>query len=207
MEDQSISDSRPLDLALSQAFRTGNFWLLFSCWVAFAVCVSLTLTHFVPYATDIGISTIKAAGLLSLASGFAIVSRLITGRVSDKVGRKIPTIISTTMLSGSLLWLIWSHEIWMIYIFAIGFGISWGAIGVTTIAWATEAFQGRNLGTIIGALEMGYAMGSAIGPAVGGAVFDANNNYNVAFAIAAGSILLIAVLTVLIGRETKQYRH
>jgi len=123
------------------------------------------------------------------------------------VGRKVPTIISTTLLSGSILWLIWAHEIWMIYIFAIAFGISWGAIGVTTIAWATEAFQGRNLGTIIGALEMGYAIGSAIGPAVGGAVFDANNNYNTAFAIAASSILLIAVLTVLIGQETKKYRH
>lgn len=190
-------------LLLSQAFRTGNFWLIFICWLAFAVCIGIILTHFVPYATDNGISTMKAASILSLAAVCAIISRLIVGRASDIFGRKVPTIISTALLSGSLLWLIWSHEMWMIYIFAIAYGISWGAIGVTTIAWATDEFHGRNLGTIIGALETGYALGSAIGPAVGGAIFDANNNYNAAFAIAAGAMLLTTMLTVLIGQETK----
>jgi MFS family permease len=201
-ENQSNSNSQSPGLLLSQAFRTGNFWLIFICWLTFAICIALILTHFVPYVTDMGISTMEAASILSLSAVCAIISRLLIGRASDIIGRKVPTIIFIVWKAGSLLWLIWSHEMWMIYVFAVAFGFSWGAIGVTTLAWATDVFHGRNLGITIGALEIGYALGSAIGPAVGGAVFDANNNYYAAFAIGAGAMLLTAVLTVLIGRET-----
>ena len=72
-------------LSLLQALRTRNFWLILAIWLLFGLCISLILTHVVPYATDIGVSIIEAATILSVISGFSILSRILVGRISDYV--------------------------------------------------------------------------------------------------------------------------
>ena len=51
----------------------------------FAVCLQLTTTHLVPHAIDSGLSSMKAALILSLAGGFSVFSRMASGMISDLV--------------------------------------------------------------------------------------------------------------------------
>ena len=154
------------------------------------------------YATDAGISTIEASTVVGIMGGANILGRLLMGPVSDNVGRKIPGVFCAVLSAGALMWLIWAHDLWMFYMFAVVFGFSWGGIGVTLASLVGDIFSGRSLGTIMGVLEIGFAMGSAIGPAVGGFVFDVTGNYILAFATAAAIMLIAGVLIAFTRRET-----
>ncbi len=194
--------SMPLsDFSLSQAFRTRSFWLILVIWLLLSVSVNLVLTHVIPYATDMGISTMEAATVVAVIGGFNIISRLLVGRVSDSIGRKVPGIICALLQAGALVGLIWVQELWMFYLFAIAAGFSWGGFGVVTNTLVADVFGGRNLGVIMGALDIGYAIGAAIGPAMGGVIFDVTNSYTIAFVIGAAAMLIVALLVPLTRRE------
>jgi len=182
-------------LSLPQAFRTRDFWILLSLWLFPAFCINMVLTHVIPYATDMGISTMKAATVISVMGGVSIPSRVLTGRVSDTVGRKVPCIAGALLMCGALLGLIWARELWMFYLIAVAFGIAWGGIGTTVVAMSIDVFGGRSIGIIMGILDMAYSAGAAIGPLIGGLVYDVNHSYTVSFLI--GAALMMGVILLL----------
>ena len=186
-------DAQQSGLSTGQAFRTKNFWLMLTVWLSFAVCLSLIMTHVIPYATDLGISPIKASAILSIIGGCQIIARLSVGRISDIVGRKIPGVVCALICIGALIWLIQAHELWMFYLFAIIFGTAYGGIGVVNLALVSDIFGRRNLGTIMGFLEVGFSTGSAIGALLGGYIFDVTGSYLIAFVIGAASLLILAL--------------
>ena len=133
---------------------------------------------------------------------FHIITRLSAGRISDSIGRKIPAITCVVIGAIALVWLIWSHNLWMLYLFAALFGIAWGGIGVTTIAMVSDIFGESHLSKIMGTIEVGFAVGSASGSALGGVVFDATGSYAIAFLTGAVVMLLLAFLIYFTRRET-----
>ena len=194
-------NSQPAGLSLGQALGTRSFWLLVSAFLLWAFCLGLIMTHVVPYATDLGISMIEASTVLSLIGGFQIVARLLVGRTSDIIGRKVPGVICALLGMGALIWLIWSHNLWMFYLFAVIFGLFYGGLGVVNLTLASDSFGGRNLGVIMGVMNAGYSVGLAIGSALGGFIFDVTNSYVVAFEIGAVAMLGTGLLIVFVRRE------
>ena len=194
-------DAQLIGFSFRQALRTRQFWFVFGTWLSFATCLSLIMTHVVPYVTDTGISLEKAATVISLIGAFQIISRLAVGRISDIAGRKIPGVACTLIGLCALICLIWSRELWMFYTFAVIFGIAYGGIGVINLSLAGDIFGRRNLGTIMGTLEVAFSAGSAIGSFLGGYIFDITESYVMAFAIGAATILVLALLYIAITRE------
>ena len=181
-------------LSLQQASKTKSFWFMLSNWLLFGTSVGLILTHIVPHATDIGIPTMQASTIISVTASFQILSRVLVGRISDRTGRKVPGIICTVLGTGALIWLTRSQKLWMFYLFATVFGLSWGGIAIVNLTLVSEVFGGRSLGVIMGTLEVGFSIGLAIGAALGGFVFDATSNYAIAFSIGAVTMLTMAIL-------------
>ena len=167
------------------------------------MCLHLVLTHIVPHATDIGISATDAAVVLGLVGLASIPGRLIMGVVSDRIGRKASAVISALLQAGALLWLAWSQELWMFYLFAIVYGFNYGGFDPPTLALVSETFGTLSLGAIMGTLGFGFALGAAIGPAVGGLIFDVSGSYFTAFLIGALAMLIAALLVTLTKRETR----
>jgi len=193
--------SYPTGLSLPQVLRTRSFWLLWTVMLLFAVFINLIITHVVPYATDVGITMIEASTILSVAAGFHIVFRLLLGRVSDNIGRMLPGMVSALIGAGALIWLIGSHNLWMFYLFAIIFGLSWGGVAVTVITLPSDIFGRRSIGVIMGTLEVGFSIGSAIGATLGGFIFDVTSSYTMAFIIGAAVMLIMTLLLALTRRE------
>ncbi len=197
----SKENSQLIGFSLLQTFKTRSYWFIWAIWLFFSLCLTLVMTHVVPYATDSGILTMEAATILSVMGGFSIVSKLLTGRISDIIGRKVPGIICALLQAGALVGLIWARELWMFYLFAVVFGVSWGGLGIALTALPADIFGVRNLGSIMGTLEMAFAVGGAIGSAIGGFMFDVTGSYATAFAIGAATMLITALLVALTGRE------
>lgn len=156
IEEDSI---QPTGLSLFQAFRTRSFWLIMFIWLLFAFTLFLVFTHLVPHVTDIGFSTVEAATVLSLLGGSTIAGRVLMGILSDRVGRKVTVIISVLLQAGAILWLIWSQELWMLYLFALVYGFAHGGTGPVMAALIGDAFGLRNIGAILGVLDVGFGTG------------------------------------------------
>jgi len=189
------------NITLRQALETKAFWLILVTWSLWALCLSLIMTHVVPYATDQRISTIEASTILSIMSVFSILSRLIVGRTSDIIGRKLPSIVCALLGATAFIWLIWAENLWMFYVFAVIFGLSWGGSGVINFTLAGDNYNGRNLGAIMGVLNIGHSVGLAVGSAFGGFVFDVTSSYVAAFAAGAAALLTMVLVFTVGGRE------
>jgi MFS family permease len=195
--------NRPTGFSLLHAFKTKNFWYLGFSWLLSSLCVYMVYTHIIPHSTDMGIHTMKAATVLSLIGAMSIPGRLIVGRISDSIGRKVTAIICALFLAGAIIWLIFSKDLWMFYFFALVFGFFFGGLDASTTALVGDIFGLHNIGIIMGILSACWSLGAAIGPFIGGLVYDINNNYSMAFSINVAAMIMVTLLLALTKRETK----
>jgi MFS family permease len=195
------SSNQPVGFSLSQAFRTRTFWYLGFIWLLSPISIFMILTHIVPHVTDTGIPAMKAATILSVMGAMNVPGRLLVGRISDSVGRKAIAITCALSLAGVTIWLIYSKDLWMFYLFALVFGFSWGGLTTVTTAMIGDIFGQHSIGIIMGALSAGWFLGAAIGPFIGGFVYDVSNNYSVAFSMCVAAMVIATLLLVLIKQE------
>lgn len=195
---------QPAGLSLRQVLRTKSFWLMMLVWLLFSFSMLLIVTHIVPHATDIGITAVKAATILSLFGGMAIAGRVLLGTLSDKIGRKLMAVICALIQAGAMVWLAWAGELWMLYLFAAVFGFTNGGAISCITALIGDTFGLYKIGTILGVLEIAWGIGAATGPIVGGRIFDMNHNYFIAFLLAAVALVVAALMIALIRREMKE---
>ena len=192
------------DFSLLQTTKTRNFWLLFFVWLLYSFCLHLVLTHLVPHAIDLGISSMKAAAILTLLGGTSIPGRLLMGRVSDTIGRKQAAIVSALFMAGAMLLLTGGSSLWTLYVFAVIFGLSYGGIDPPVVALIGDIFGLRHIGVIMGVLVVGWSVGAAIGPALAGYIFDVSGNYDFAFLVCMAAMLIAAVLVLLVRGPGRQ---
>ncbi len=200
------NNNEPGEFSLLQAAKTRNFWLIFSLWFLGGSCVFTVMAHVVPYAIDLGITSLRAASILSLIGGIFILGALLIGRVSDSIGRKQACMICALLMAGAMLWLIGSSSLWMLYLFAIVFGFSYGGIYVPLTALIGDSFGTRHIGLIMGVIEIGWGVGGALGPALAGYLFDITGNYVLAFFLVGVIAMLLAAVAIIFLRTPKRQR-
>ena len=167
-----------------------QFWFLAFAWLFMSLSVHMVFVHVVPYAVDSGITPMDAALIVSLIGFSNIPGRMVTGRISDAVGRKPLVVGCCLMQCAVLFYLMHARELWMLYIFGIVFGFLWGGGGTMIAAMIGDTFGMRNLGSIMGMMTGAWALGAAIGPAIGGYIFDVSGAYLVAFGAGAAAYFL-----------------
>lgn len=194
-ESASLSDKQQKKkeaFPLLQTLRTRNFWAIVAIWVFYSFCFFTVMTHLVPYATDSGITPMDAASALGIIGLASVPSRILMGLISDKFGRKPAGLIGALLMAASMVWLIYSSNLWMLHVFAIAFGVAYGGLSPATSAVVGDIFGVRNIGVIFGLLEIGWLIGSAAGPTLAGYIFDTTGEYFLAFLIGIFSALAIS---------------
>ena len=74
--------------------------------------------------------------------------------------------------------------------YLLTFGIGYNGIAPVYASAVSDRFAGRNLGTILGLLDLGFGLGSALGPWWAGWMFDRYGNYDaVIVGVALGVVL------------------
>ncbi len=193
-------------LTMKETIRTKQFWIIFLVWLLQGTASYIVTTQIVPHATDLGISTISAATILSVFAIFNILGGLIAGTLSDIISRKAVSIICALIGAGAMFWLVWiPSNVGLFYIFAALFGIPFGGISILISAMAGDIFGLRSIGTIMGWIGIAWFAGAAVGPLIGGAIFDAYQSYVWAFLI--GAICMLAVIGLLAVLSNPRFVH
>jgi MFS family permease len=154
----------------------------------------MVMVHVVAYAVSRQLTHMEAAFVLSLIGFANIFGRLPAGRLSDRLGRKTIGVVSTSVQCIVLVCLIWAKSPWMFNLFAVLFGLMWGAIGTIITALVGDIFGTSRLGRIMGATSAMWAAGAALGPALGGLLYDISENYVTAFGFGAAALLIATLL-------------
>jgi MFS family permease len=200
---QSNTNTKSLPLAISsysfkEALITRQFWIIFTMFFCMGYCVLTATVHIVPHATDINIMPSVAAGILSAIGGSSIIGRVVLGGVGDRIGNRNAFIIGFILLAIPMVCLIFSLEIWMLYMLAIIFGIGYGGCVASESSLVAAIFGLKHMGIIFGLLSTAFAIGAAVGPSIAGYIFDITKSYQEAFIITAFVGIIGLLLTIIL---------
>jgi predicted MFS family arabinose efflux permease len=188
-------DESKSGISFQEALRNGQFRMV--CIITFLVecCLLTIMIHIVPHATDIGIEPIKAAGVLSTVGGVSMLGRISTGIAIDRIGIKKSLIMCLILLIGSFFWLQVAIEMWMLYLFAVVYGVAHGSFFTVISPMVAELFGIGSHGVLLGIVVFSGTAGGAIGPILGGYIFDITSSYQLVFMMLAGVSIVSLLLT------------
>jgi MFS family permease len=164
-------------LALRQALKSLQLWLICIAYFLLLICAFTVLLHIVPHAIDLGIPRSWATRVLATIGGLSIAGRFIMGFSSDRIGNKWALVICYGFMCVSLGWLLLADRLWMLLVFAVVYGFAHGGFFTLMSPLTAEFFGTVSHGTIFGMIIFASTIGGAIGPLLAGYVFDLTGSY------------------------------
>lgn len=180
---------------LSKVIRTYRYWLYFSTKALLVFAVYCVLIHQYQYAVDLGFSKMKAGSALGITGFMATLGKIVWGYVSDRIGREVTfTIIISCACAGILVLMSInnSSQLWLLYIYAVLYGIGYGSIVALLPTMLADVFGPKSIGATYGLSVLGSGIGGFAGPLFAAYLFDRTGSYQVAFSVC----LVLLALTI-----------
>ncbi len=172
--------------------------------VACCVAMSMPQVHIVAYCGDLGFGAARGAEMLSLMLGMGIVSRIVSGWISDHIGGLRTLLLGSVLQGIALLMFLFSDGLASLYVVSAMFGLFQGGIVPSYALIVRENFSPREAGTRVGTVLMCTLYGMALGGWMSGAIFDATGSYRAAFLNGtAWNLLNVAIVLFLISRTRR----
>lgn len=198
------------EIAASDASRPLGFGpttlqnLLCVAGVACCVAMAMPQVHIVAYCGDLGLGAARGAEMLALMLGLGIVSRLVSGWVSDHIGG-IRTLLLGSVLQGiALLMFLFSTGLVSLYVVSALFGLFQGGIVPAYALIVREFFSPKEAGARVGTVLMATLLGMALGGWLSGALYDLTGSYRAAFLNGiAWNVLNVSIMTTLLMRARR----
>ncbi len=181
-------------LTISQAVRTRSLWVLFAIFGLAYAGMMMVMYHLAAHAKDIGHPAMMGAALLSALSIGGIVGRFTGAVASDRMAKKILLALMLAVQVVTLVLLPSATSTWMLYAFAIVFGLCEGVWGPMIASLTGETFGLRYSAGIIGVVAVSYGIGGTIGPTFAGYIFSDTGSYSIAFYTGAAALALASIL-------------
>ena len=200
--DPSLSSAAPeRPLGLAPATLQG---LLCLAGVACCVAMSMPQVHIVAYCGDLGFGAARGAQMLALMLGLGVVSRLVSGWISDHIGGLRTLLLGSVLQGVALLLFFFNDALVSLYVISALFGLFQGGIVPSYALIVREHFSPAQAGTRVGTVLMATLFGMALGGWMSGAVFDATGSYRAAFGNGiAWNLLNVSIVLFLLWRARR----
>ncbi len=175
--------------------KSRQFWLLSASYFTLGVSSWSVVVHVVPYATDMGLPAVAAAGILTFYGIFNVIGRIGSGFIKEKVGNKLILVSGFIMVGISLLWLQFINDLLGFYACAALFGLGNGGPGMAFTTTVADLFGMRSHGAITAVANIGGLIGGAAGTVFMGMFYDIYGNYSIAF-WASSAFILVGIILV-----------
>jgi MFS family permease len=180
-----------------QALRTRAFWFISLGHGAALLVVSAVMVHMVIHVTErLGYSLHQAGVVVALLTVMQATGQFSGGWLGDRFSKR--RICAACMLghATALMVLALASAYWMVLLFAVVHGLSWGMRGPLMAAIRADYFGSASFGTITGVSSMIVMFGMILGPLVAGVLADRTGSYVPGFSVlaalaAAGSVAFV----------------
>jgi MFS family permease len=153
------------------------------CLAGVSCCVAMSMpqVHIVAYCGDLGFGAARGAEMLSLMLAMGVVSRLVSGWISDRIGGLRTLLLGSVLQGIALLLFLPSDGLVSLYVVSGLFGLFQGGIVPAYPLIVREYFPPEEAGARVGMVLMATLLGMALGGWLSGAVFDLTGSYRAAF--------------------------
>ncbi len=177
--ENSVNEEKETSgLLLSEARRTGYFWMVLIAFLFAASAMASISSNEISYLNDIGFSPAMAANMGAIGIGSLTVGKILLGSLCDRLGLKAGTMISSFLLMLSIIALyLTSFFPASIYIHVLCYciGGSMATVGVPlAVAWF---FGNQDYSRFLGILNAMTGLGLPIGTVLGGVLFTVTGSY------------------------------
>lgn len=203
----TVNSQPEIEIPLKKAVFSSKMILLLVIFSMYIFCVQLVMIHLVNHATDIGINSLQAAGLISTIGIVSIPGRLLIGSTSDRIGTQNALIFCILLCLVALIWLFFCNSIIKFYAFAVLFGFAYGAEVPLIPLLVGQNFGIRNMATLIGVILFVGNISGGMGPLIGGKIYDLTSQYSIAFAVAFVATMLALIMAVILKRKSKLHNN
>lgn len=170
-------------LTVSQSIRTKSFWFLWTTWALQGAAGIAMVTLSTAFGLAQGYSLRSAVILLTAFGAANGVSRLLSGFLSDLIGRN--KTMSATFFAAAIAYFVLPHTSHLPAMAALVavIGFAFGTLFGVSPALATDCFGMKHFGAIFGLVFTAYGfISGVVGPSLGGYVLDATgNNFRLVF--------------------------
>jgi predicted MFS family arabinose efflux permease len=183
--------------------QTPSFWFFLTFMFICGCGDFIVVTHLIPYVTDLGISPSTGGNMLAWFGFMSLVGILIAGPASDRVGCKIPIVLTFLLRVLAFLLILRYQSLVSFYVFSLTFGLTYFVTAPLTPILVSRLYGVSHVGYIAGCLTTLHHIGGGFWAYVGGWVFDQTGSYRLAFILSA-VISLIAAFCALLVSERRQ---
>jgi MFS family permease len=182
--------------------------LLIVAGVACCVAMAMPQVHIVAYCSDLGIGVTRGAQMLSVMLGMGIISRLVSGWISDHIGGLRTLLLGSVLQGLALLMFFFSDGATSLFVVSALFGLFQGGIVPSYALIVREHFTAKEAGSRVGTVLMATLLGMALGGWMSGAIFDATGSYRAAFLNGIGwNLLNVGIALFLLSRLRRQEKQ
>ncbi len=167
--------------SVASLLRMPQFWTIgISSSIAMGMMQTIIIT-IVPLAIEAGLTTVQAAGLISITGAAAVISKLVLAVVADRFDRilMLAVLFALGVIVSILLLLGAGYP--LLITCAVMLGISSSAAAPIFYALLADRFGIASFGTLRGLMAFLIAVASAVAVRFAGEVFDRLKNYDFIF--------------------------
>jgi MFS transporter, OFA family, oxalate/formate antiporter len=190
--------------SLRGAMGTLTFWMIIVIGFLFFYSAQSIMVRIAAHATDIGISSVAAAAILSVIGFVNIVGTVGGGILADKISTRKTLTIIFALATLSYIGFRFSGELWMLYLCAALFGLSYGGFTAIQSPLMADFFGLKNLGVIFSFFMLAQNIGGGAGSLLAGGIYDKTGNYAWAFNLCALLSAASLVLSLLLSAHRKR---
>lgn len=186
-----------VDWTVGKASRTFRFWTLALVMALFAAGSLLIALQLVAYLGEKGYSSIIVASVVGLQGMLNMVGELVGGFLCDRIGREKTLTLSLVMFGAGVVLLNLAGAVSspaLVYVFTLFYGIGQGMAPPALMISASDLFQGKHFGSILGVIVLGGYFGGALGAWLSGSLFDLTGAYQFNFLVSGMAMLTSAAL-------------
>jgi len=194
------------DMLAGAMVRTPTFWAL---WVAYCLGTTagtMVISQLVPFARAAGHSAAIAAFALTVGAIGSVMGRVLSGWMSDHVGRlnTLRALLLVSACAMPVLFLV-REDATMFYALLAVVYYCYGTQLSVFASTSADFYGTKNIGLNYGLLLSAWGVAGVLGPFLGGRVFVMTGEYRMAFFLAAG-VSVVALASLMLARNPHAVR-
>jgi MFS family permease len=185
--DEGNSDLVSRSVSVTQALRSGPFWLILAGSGLAIGTIGAVIQHLILFLKDSGYSATTASRYSAILLTASLAGRVTVGYIADRLSKSYVMACFYFVVGASVFLLSSPGSPAILLLFVVVFGFAMGADYMLIPLVTSEWFGTASLGKILALIIMGYSIGQWAGPWLVGKLFDARHNYDLGWAITAAS--------------------